>query len=207
MFGHLKQNGSFVPLTTDLLPGRLPLANRSGFDTVSPRIHLAGSLGVNHVMAKRCFDIVASALGLLLISPLLLVVAAAIWVTDGLPVLFRQRRVGWRGRTFCLYKFRTMRVAERTELGSFHAGDSSRVTRLGRLLRKTKVDELPQLWNVLRGDMSLVGPRPEVEKWTAVYPRRWEVVHQMRPGITDPASVEFRDEEELLATSPDPDAL
>lgn len=158
-------------------------------------------------MAKRCCDILVSAVGLLFISPILLIVAAAIYLVDGLPILFVQRRVGWQGRPFCLYKFRTMRVARRAEAGSFDAGNCARVTRLGRVLRKTKLDELPQLWNVLRGDMSLVGPRPEVEKWTTAYPERWAVVHQIRPGMTDPGSIQFRNEEELLAGSGNPEEL
>ncbi|GAO28538.1 bacterial sugar transferase [Geofilum rubicundum JCM 15548] len=98
-----------------------------------------------------------------------------------------------------------MTVVKEAASGSFDAGDSSRVTRVGRWLRKSKIDELPQLWNVLVGDMSLVGPRPEVQKWVAVYPERWQVVHSVRPGITDNASIEFRNEEALLATSDAPE--
>jgi len=90
--------------------------------------------------------------------------------------------------------------------GAFDAGDTSRVTAVGRVLRKTKLDELPQLWNVLKGDMSLVGPRPEVRKWVEAYPERWAKVLSVRPGITDPASIEFRNEEELLAQAGDPEA-
>ena len=89
--------------------------------------------------------------------------------------------------------------------GSFAVGDASRVTPIGQLLRKSKLDELPQLWNVLTGDMSLVGPRPEVRKWVDAYPERWSRVLTVRPGITDPASIVYRNEEELLARSPDPE--
>ena len=92
-----------------------------------------------------------------------------------------------------------------SESGAFDVGDTSRVTAVGRFLRKTKLDELPQLWNVLRGDMSLVGPRPEVRKWVEAYPERWAKVLTVRPGITDPASIAFRNEEELLTAAPDPE--
>lgn len=92
------------------------------------------------------------------------------------------------------------------EKGSFDAGSSRRVTNVGRILRRTKMDELPQLWNVLKGDMSLVGPRPEVRKWVEVYPERWSEVLTVRPGITDPASIVFRHEEEILARSENPEA-
>ncbi len=164
---------------------------------------------------KRSFDLLASALGLLLFAPLLLVLALAVWISSGRPILFRQQRVGRHGRDFTLLKFRTMRPAApplTSDLrslasgnASFDAGNTSRVTPIGRLLRKTKLDELPQLYNVLRGDMSLVGPRPEVRKWVEVYPERWAIIHTARPGITDPASIAFRHEEDLLAASPDPE--
>jgi lipopolysaccharide/colanic/teichoic acid biosynthesis glycosyltransferase len=152
---------------------------------------------------KRLFDVVAAFSGLLLLSPLLLLVSLAILVLNGFPVLFRQRRVGLGGRRFTLIKFRTMSVAPTASAGTFDAASASRITRLGRLLRVTKIDELPQLWNVLAGDMSLVGPRPEVEPWVAVYPDRWARVHAIRPGITDPASIVYRDEESVLARADD----
>jgi lipopolysaccharide/colanic/teichoic acid biosynthesis glycosyltransferase len=155
-----------------------------------------------HVL-KRPFDTVAAFIGLLLLSPLLLLVSLAILALNGSPVLFRQRRVGLNGRRFTLLKLRTMTVVPSAEAGAFDAASASRVTRLGRLLRATKIDELPQLWNVLAGDMSLVGPRPEVEPWVSVYPERWARVHVVRPGITDPASIVYRDEESILAQAPD----
>jgi lipopolysaccharide/colanic/teichoic acid biosynthesis glycosyltransferase len=96
-----------------------------------------------------------------------------------------------------------MTVKKDAEKGAFDAGDSSRVTKVGRFLRKSKLDELPQLLNVLFGSMSFVGPRPEVEKWVHVYPERWKIVHSVKPGITDNASLEFRNEEEILAASLD----
>lgn len=117
------------------------------------------------------------------------------------PIFFIQQRIGQFGKPFKLLKFRTMKVATGKSSGSFDAGDGSRITPLGRFLRRTKLDELPQLINVLRGDMSLVGPRPEVKQWTAVYPEKWKIVHSVRPGITDNASIEFRNEEQLLAAS------
>ena len=121
------------------------------------------------------------------------------------PIFFIQTRIGKGGKEFRLLKFRTMRVKPKASEGSFDAGDQSRITALGKILRKTKLDEIPQLINVLKGDMSLVGPRPEVKKWTAVYPEQWAIVHQVQPGITDNASIEFRNEEELLARSSNPE--
>lgn len=97
-----------------------------------------------------------------------------------------------------------MQVFNEAAKGSFDAGNSSRITPFGRFLRKTKLDELPQLFNVLKGEMSIVGPRPEVKQWTEVYPEKWQIVHTVKPGITDNASIEFRNEEELLAQSVDP---
>lgn len=120
------------------------------------------------------------------------------------PVFFIQQRIGQQGKPFRLIKFRTMKVASGKTSGSFDAGDNTRITPLGRFLRKTKLDELPQLINVLKGEMSFVGPRPEVKQWTEVYPEKWKIVHSVKPGITDNASIEFRNEEEILAKSNDP---
>ena len=156
-------------------------------------------------MSKRFFDVLVSALGLLVLAPVLAVLAVLVAILNGRPVLFRQRRVGRGGREFMLYKFRTMTVATGTEAGSFDAGSAARVTPLGRLLRRAKLDELPQLWNVIRGEMSLVGPRPEVRKWVDAYPERWRYVHTVRPGITDPASIVYRNEEAILANAADPE--
>jgi lipopolysaccharide/colanic/teichoic acid biosynthesis glycosyltransferase len=116
-------------------------------------------------------------------------------------------RVGLNNGDFELFKFRTMTVTPGSETGTFDIGDGSRVTSPGRVLRAWKLDELPQLWNVLRGDMSLVGPRPEVRKWVQSEPGRWSVVHSIRPGITDPAAIVFRHEERMLADAPDPEAV
>jgi lipopolysaccharide/colanic/teichoic acid biosynthesis glycosyltransferase len=125
----------------------------------------------------------------------------------GSPVFFKQARVGKDGREFLLIKFRTMTISPGAEKGEFEPGNLSRITSFGRYLRKTKLDELPQLLNVLMGDMSLVGPRPEVKKWVAVYPERWAAIHKVRPGITDPASLIYRNEEALLAGSGEPEKV
>jgi len=153
---------------------------------------------------KRFTDILVAAAGLILLGPTLALIWLAVALESGLPGLFRQRRVGRGSRDFTLFKFRSMTVRRGAEQGSFDAGSAARVTRVGRFLRKTKLDELPQLWNVLKGDMSLVGPRPEVRMWVEAYPERWAKVLTVRPGITDAASIEFRNEEELLARSTDP---
>ena len=157
------------------------------------------------MVIKRIFDISSSFLGLIIISPILLIVALFIKILMPGPVFFIQTRIGKGGKEFRLLKFRTMLVKPKTSEGSFDAGDPSRITALGKVLRKTKLDEIPQLINVLKGEMSLVGPRPEVKKWTAAYPEQWAIVHQVLPGITDNASIEFRNEEELLAQSSNPE--
>ena len=157
-------------------------------------------------MAKRLFDLLLAALGLLLLAPLLLLVALWIKLDSRGPVLFRQERVGRFGRPFLIHKFRTMRV-EAPALGpQITVGADARITRAGRWLRASKLDELPQLWDVLRGAMSLVGPRPEVPRYVALYPAELrELVLSVRPGITDPASLRFRHESELLARAADPE--
>lgn len=155
--------------------------------------------------AKRMFDMAVAGCSLILLSPLLAALAVALLLLQGRPILFRQERVGRGGTAFMLLKFRTMTRLEGAEKGSFDVGGTARITPLGRSLRRTKLDELPQLWNVLRGDMALVGPRPEVRRWVEVYPERWARVLRARPGITDPASILYRDEETLLAQSPDPE--
>jgi lipopolysaccharide/colanic/teichoic acid biosynthesis glycosyltransferase len=135
------------------------------------------------------------------------VVAMLIYFLSSRPILFRQMRVGLGGRDFTLYKFRTMTVLNNASKGRFDAGDLSRVTKIGKILRKTKLDELPQLWNVLIGDMSFVGPRPEIRQWVETEPERWKLIHCVRPGITDPASICYRNEEEILAASNTPETV
>jgi lipopolysaccharide/colanic/teichoic acid biosynthesis glycosyltransferase len=154
---------------------------------------------------KRIFDILASFFGIIITLPVFLFIALFIALLMPGPIFFIQTRIGKGGKEFRLLKFRTMLVKPKASEGSFDAGDQSRITALGKILRKTKMDEIPQLINVLKGEMSLVGPRPEVKKWTTVYTEQWAIVHRVRPGITDNASIEFRNEEELLAQSLNPE--
>jgi lipopolysaccharide/colanic/teichoic acid biosynthesis glycosyltransferase len=156
---------------------------------------------------KRVFDIFFAATGLLFLLPLLGCIAVAVKVSDGGPIFYRQQRVGWRGRPFEILKFRTMMVnADRMGLQITRDRDP-RITVLGRWLRKTKMDELPQLWNVLRGEMSFVGPRPEVPRYVERYTAEQRQVLEMKPGITDLASIEFRNEEELLSQAEDTESF
>ncbi|MBN38084.1 MAG: hypothetical protein CMI29_06405 [Opitutae bacterium] len=155
---------------------------------------------------KRLFDIFSALVGLFLLGPVFLGILTVILAAHGRPVFFKQHRVGRNGIDFLLLKFRTMCVQKGAEAGQFDAGDCSRVTSVGKFLRKTKLDELPQIWNVLRGEMSVVGPRPEIRKWVEAYPNRWQEVLTVRPGITDPASIRFRNEEVILAEASDPEA-
>lgn len=154
-------------------------------------------------LAKRALDVFASAAGLVLLSPALLACAVAVRLSSPGPVLFRHTRVGRHGRPFELLKFRTM-AAGAVGAQVTSAGDP-RITPAGRVLRKYKLDELPQLVNVLRGDMSLVGPRPEVRRYVDCYPERYARILELRPGITDFAAIEYRDEEQVLARSAEPE--
>jgi lipopolysaccharide/colanic/teichoic acid biosynthesis glycosyltransferase len=153
-------------------------------------------------LLKRTLDVVVSAVLLLLLSPLLALLAATVLLDSGRPVLYSQIRVGRGFRPFRIWKFRSMRTNHRGPHVTVR-GDS-RLTRAGKLLRAAKLDELPQLWNVLRGDMSLVGPRPEVPEYVSLYRERYRAVLSVRPGITDLASIRFRDEEAVLAAAEDP---
>ncbi|MET0264451.1 MAG: sugar transferase [Duganella sp.] len=157
------------------------------------------------MLAKRLFDLLAAITGLLLLAPLLLALAAWIRWDSGGPVLFRQLRVGRRGIPFHIYKFRTMRPGAQAQ-GQLSVADDNRATRAGRVLRRLKLDELPQLFNVARGDMSLVGPRPEVPRYVACYPVAVrERVLSLRPGVTDWAALRFRHEGDILARAADPE--
>ncbi|MEV0724401.1 sugar transferase [Micromonospora purpureochromogenes] len=154
-------------------------------------------------MIKRSFDVVVAAVALVLCAPLLLAVAAAIKLEDRGPVLFRQERAGRRGRPFRIHKFRTMRDGP----GSAVTSDTDdRITRVGRFLRASKLDELPQFYDVLIGHMSLVGPRPEVRRYVDCWPSmaRWRIL-SVRPGITDPASIAYRNESAELAGADRPE--
>jgi len=155
--------------------------------------------------AKRIYDVMLAALGLLILSPVLLLIGVLVKLSDGGPVLFLQDRVGRSGRRFWICKFRTMILGAEKQGPSITKSGDGRVTTIGRWLRRTKLDELPQLWNVVRGDMSFVGPRPEVPRYVARYSPAQREVLRLKPGITDLASLEFRREEELLDGVPDPD--
>jgi len=157
-------------------------------------------------MGKRAFDLLVSALALVLLAPLLLAIALAIRLDSRGPALFRQQRVGRHGVPFRIHKFRTM-VVDAAERGpSLTVGADARITRVGRLLRTRRLDELPQLIDVLKGDMSLVGPRPELPRYVERYPEALRVrVLAVRPGLTDPASIAFLDEAEHLARAADPE--
>jgi len=152
---------------------------------------------------KRLFDIVLASLGLLLVGLPMLAIALVIRLTDRGPVFYRQERVGRGGRPFRIFKFRTMVVGADRMGAHITVGRDPRITRIGHLLRKTKIDELPQLLNVLGGTMSFVGPRPEVPKYVAMYDERQRRVLEARPGITDVASIKYRDEQEILAEAGD----
>lgn len=156
-----------------------------------------------YTFMKRVLDIMASLGGLVVLSPVLLGCALAVRLDSPGPILFRQARVGLGGRQFQLLKFRSMRHGV-AGAAVTSAGDS-RITRVGMVLRRTKLDELPQLLNVLRGDMSLVGPRPEVERYVRMFPEAYQRILSVRPGITDFAAIEYRDEERILAGSGDPE--
>lgn len=154
---------------------------------------------------KRAFDLSVGVMALVLLSPLFLVVAVAVWLDDGLPVFYRSVRVGRDGRPFLMWKFRTMGVNADKIGPSSTAENDPRITPRGRALRRFKLDELPQIINVVRGDMSFVGPRPQVPWAAALYGAREQRLLWVRPGITDYASIVFADEAAVLRGSPDPD--
>jgi lipopolysaccharide/colanic/teichoic acid biosynthesis glycosyltransferase len=157
-------------------------------------------------MAKRLIDLLLAVLGLIVLAPLLLVSMAWVRLDSPGPVFFRQERVGQAGRPFRIHKLRTMFVDVAKRGPAVTELDDPRVTRAGRWLRHYRIDELPQLIDVIAGDMSLVGPRPELPRFVALYPPDLrDRVLAVRPGITDPAALEFADEAELLAGSADPE--
>jgi len=159
-------------------------------------------------MLKRLFDLVLAAAGLLLLSPLLLGIALWIKLDSPGPVFFRQQRVGRFGALFRIHKFRSMRDGAPPAGPQLTVGADPRITRAGQVLRRTKLDELPQLIDVLAGTMSLVGPRPEVPRYVAMYPAELrDKVLSVRPGITDPASIEYVEESTLLARAADPERV
>ena len=152
----------------------------------------------------RWFDVGGAVLALILLAPVLVLVGLLILLDDGRPILFRQKRVGKNGRLFDILKFRTMRVAPGGP--AITAAGDGRVTRVGARLRKYKLDEVPQFFSVLRGDMNLIGPRPEAPEFVEPDDHLWQTVLQVRPGITDLATLAFRNEEEILGPAADPEA-
>lgn len=152
---------------------------------------------------KRVFDLIVSAIGLVLCAPFLPLIAVAVKLDSEGPVFFSQERIGTGFRPFQVLKLRTM--TDRVGGAPITCGADPRITRLGRVIRRFKLDEVPQLWNVFRGDMSLVGPRPEVREHVALYAEDYKVVLSVRPGMTDPASIAYRSEAELLGRAKDPE--
>lgn len=171
-----------------------------GIETVSSNIVVTGEATTNAPVKTgmpRLIEVPLALLALLAFSPLISLAALAILITSRGSILFRQSRVGQGNRLFTLYKLRTMRAGSAGM--QLTARGDARVTRVGKLLRKTKLDEAPELWNVLRGDMALVGPRPEVPHYVDPKNLKWRIVLQARPGITDPVTLRLRNEEALLA--------
>jgi len=157
-------------------------------------------------MAKRAFDLLLASLGLVLLSPLLLLIGLAVKLDSPGPVFYCQQRVGRHGVPFRIHKFRTMVDSQAGDAPQITVGADARITRVGSVLRRHKLDELAQLFDVLQGTMSFVGPRPEVPRYVAMYPPELRArVLSVRPGITDLASIAFRNESELLARAADPE--
>jgi lipopolysaccharide/colanic/teichoic acid biosynthesis glycosyltransferase len=155
----------------------------------------------------RLFDILFSAIGLIILSPLFVILWLLIWMESKGPGLFVQERIGLNGKPFGLYKFRSMRTDSESESLITIGDNDHRITRIGHFIRKYKLDELPQLLNVLKGDMSLVGPRPEVRKYVELYTAEQRKVLNVKPGITDYASIKYVNENELLGNADDPDRV
>ena len=155
----------------------------------------------------RCFDIVTSFFGIILLLPIFAVVSLIILIKDGRPVLFKQERVGKKGKVFKILKYRTMIVQQEDDNGHITIGDDDRITKVGRKLRKLKIDELPQLFNVFVGQMSLVGPRPDVLEYVNNYTEYQKCILMIRPGITSEASLKYYNESEILAESENPKQL
>lgn len=159
------------------------------------------------LVIKRIFDIVASLVGLIILSPMLIIVSICIKLDSKGPIFFKQKRVGKNKKIFEIYKFRTM-VTDAEKLGKqITVGNDSRITKVGKFIRKCKLDEFPQLINVVKGEMSLVGPRPEVPRYVELYDEYQKQILLVRPGITDYASIEFRNENEILENSINPEEI
>jgi len=168
---------------------------------------ISGKLGKRRIYMKRLFDIISAFTGLLLFSPVLLIAALLITCGDRGPVFYRGHRIGMNGKLFRMYKFRTMVVNADKIGGPSTSDDDPRITRTGRILRKLKLDELPQLFNVLAGEMSIVGPRPEVPFYVNMFTEEEKVILTVRPGITDYASIWNPDEGAVLKGSEDPEKV
>ncbi len=154
---------------------------------------------------KRMFDFIASLIGCIILIPVFIIISILIKFDSRGPILFKQKRVGQDGKVFEILKYRTM-IVDAEKIGKqITVGNDSRITKVGKFLRKYKLDELPQLFNVLKGDMSLVGPRPEVPKYVKLYNESEREVLKVKPGITDFASIEYRDENEILGTVENPE--
>lgn len=156
-------------------------------------------------LVKRFFDIITSFFVLLLLLPLFILITFFVKLDNPGPVFFIQQRIGRNFRSFRLYKFRSMVVDASKKGLAITTGGDLRITKIGKLLRKTKMDELPQLWNVLKGDMSIVGPRPEVKKYVEMFKDDYKEVLKVKPGIADYATIEFRDEESVLKKFQNPE--
>lgn len=154
---------------------------------------------------RRLLDVMVALVGLGISLPVMLVIAVLVKRDSRGPVLFRQTRVGRGGKDFVVWKFRTMTVQAGPAKGRFEPGNCQRVTRVGRVLRATKLDELPQLFQVLTGAMAVVGYRPPLRRWVDAYPERWERILHDRPGITHPAAIAYRHEEDIMVSAADPE--
>lgn len=159
---------------------------------------------INRII-KRIFDIFSSAVGIILLSPILIIISILIKAGSDGPVFFKQIRVGRNEKNFKILKFRTMIVDAEKVGKQITVGDDNRITKIGKVLRKYKIDELPQLFNVLKGEMSLVGPRPEVPRYVELYNDEQRQVFKVRPGITDLASLRYKDENDLLGDKENPE--
>ena len=153
----------------------------------------------------RCFDILVSFFGIVFLLPLFAITALVIRTKDGSPILFNQERVGKNGKIFKILKYRTMSVKQKENSSQITVGEDQRITKTGRTLRKLKIDELPQLFNVLKGEMSFVGPRPEVKKYVDLYDDLQKEILKIKPGITELASLKYYNESEILGASDDPE--
>lgn len=149
-------------------------------------------------MSKRIVELFLSIIGLIILSPLFLIVAISIKLDSKGPIFFRQKRVGYKGKNFLLYKFRSMAKNTNERVENLTIKNDPRITKVGRLLRKYKIDEFPQLINILKNEMSFIGPRPELPKYVELFRKDYEYILKVKPGITDFASITFRDESELM---------